>query len=213
MLIKFTIDESTLHPGVKIEDGIATKETNGGWVTLKTTKSLSPSNCQWAVKIVDQGEGGDASGLMIGLLPKSALTGSTDSYGSRKDGSMGYGTKLASKYISEMGGWCMSRAGTRYGAWESKELTFGTGSQVNVQALDAAFHTHLAFSLFVLVMTNAHPFAEPAAIHASTVDLTLNTMTIMCGPDKVVGSIPNLCDQEVYPAFSLYYLNQKATFV
>eukprot|EP01012_Entosiphon_sulcatum_P022284 TRINITY_DN27217_c0_g1_i1.p1 TRINITY_DN27217_c0_g1~~TRINITY_DN27217_c0_g1_i1.p1 ORF type:complete len:165 (+),score=25.72 TRINITY_DN27217_c0_g1_i1:76-570(+) len=164
MLIPLQIDTALTHPGVRVEEGTATKETNGGWVTLRATKSLSPGNRQWGVKIIDQGEGADGSGLMLGLLPNTV--GSSNS--------LSFGTK----YISELGGWCFSRAGQVYGVWKSDKLSFGTGSVVEFDA-----------------------------------DFTTNTITITNGREKAIGHIPNLRDMEVFPAFSLYYLNQKVTFV
>eukprot|EP00906_Rhabdomonas_costata_P039079 RCo055307 len=163
MLIPFQIDSSVVHPGVRVEDGIATKETNGGWVTLRATKTLSPANHQWGIKIVDQGEGADGSGLMLGLLPH--FVGNS---------SLGFGTK----YISEMGGWCISRAGQTYGSWKCEKITFGTGSVVEIDC-----------------------------------DFASNTVTLTNGRERAVGHIPGLRDVEVYPAFSLYYLNQRAVFV
>ena len=164
VLIPFQIDTSLVHPGVRTEDGIATKETNGGWVTLRATKSLSPGNHQWGIKIIDQGEGADGSGLMVGLLPNFVGSSNTLSYGT--------------KYISELGGWCFSRAGQTYGNWKCEKLPFGTGAVVEFDA-----------------------------------DFSTNTITITNGREKAVGHIPALRDVETFPAFSLYYLNQKVTFV
>jgi hypothetical protein len=124
MLIPFQVDASLVHPGVRLEDGVAVKETNGGWVTLRATKSLSTGNHQWGVKIVDQGEGTDGSGLMLGLLPALPGGASPAAYGA--------------KYISELGGWCFSRAGQTYGNWKCDRLPFGTGAVVEFAADVAA---------------------------------------------------------------------------
>eukprot|EP01006_Ploeotia_vitrea_P061918 TRINITY_DN79584_c0_g1_i1.p1 TRINITY_DN79584_c0_g1~~TRINITY_DN79584_c0_g1_i1.p1 ORF type:complete len:164 (+),score=3.18 TRINITY_DN79584_c0_g1_i1:34-525(+) len=162
VLIPFQIDSQLAHPGVRIEDGVATKETNGGWVTLRATKCLSPVNHQWGVKILDQGEGTDGSGLMLGLLP--TINSNVVSYGT--------------KYISELGGWCFSRAGTPYGNWKIDPFPFGSGSVVE---FDADFET--------------------------------NTVTVTSGREKAIGHIQSLRDIDIYPAFSVYYLNQKVAFV
>eukprot|EP00760_Papus_ankaliazontas_P028066 PhM_4_TR350/c0_g1_i1/m.71514 len=126
VLDTFSFDTSTPHSGVRIDDdGIATKEFNGGWVTLRSTRPLSMSatattptgvGCrQWGVKIVDHGESPDASGLMLGLLPRLSPTTAQH---------------MSSKYISELGGWCLSRAGEFYGSWKCERITFGTGAVV-----------------------------------------------------------------------------------
>ena len=163
-LIPFTIDTSTPHPGVRIEDEVVIKDTNGGWVTLRSSKALSPGNHQWGVKVVDQGDGADGSGLMIGLLPRLQPPATTSC--------------LGSKYLSEVGGWCFSRAGQIYGNWKCERLGFSTGSVVELE-----------------------------------VDFSSDTVSITCGRDKVVGHIRGIKDAEVYPAVSLYYINQKVMFV
>ena len=164
-LTVFEVDRSSPHPGVAIgDDGIASRDTNGGWVTLRATQPLSPSCTQFAVKIVDQGEGPDGSGLMIGLLPRLQLHNAP---------------MLGSKYISELGGWCLSRAGECYGSWKCEPLPYGTGSVIEFD-----------------------------------VDAKAKEVTIVCGRDVAVEHIPGLGDiDEVYPAISLYYMNQKVCFV
>ena len=47
---------------------------------------------------------------------------------------------LGTKYISELGGWCLSRAGDSYGTWKCDRLPFGAGSVVEFE-LDAAAKT------------------------------------------------------------------------
>jgi len=160
----FELDSTTLHPGVVIDsDGVATRDTNGGWVTLRATQPLTPQCHQWAVKILDHGEGADGSGLMLGLMPKVHP---------HNAGS------LASKYISELGGWCISRAGECYGSWKCERLSFSTGCVVE-------------FDL----------------------DFSTKQLHIVCGKDHAIGHIPQLTDDELYPAVSLYYMNQKVCFV
>ena len=164
VLCVFEFDLATPHPGIRIDGDVASRETNGGWVTLRATHPLSPSNHQWGVKIIDQGGSSDASGLMLGMLPKLS---------SAAIASMG------TKYISELGGWCMSRAGESYGSWKCDKLPYGTS---NVIEFD--------------------------------VDLATKTVHIVCGKEKAVGHIASLGDaDELYPAVSMYYLNQKAAFV
>eukprot|EP00672_Neobodo_designis_P010181 CAMPEP_0174855760 /NCGR_PEP_ID=MMETSP1114-20130205/34152_1 /TAXON_ID=312471 /ORGANISM="Neobodo designis, Strain CCAP 1951/1" /LENGTH=126 /DNA_ID=CAMNT_0016090525 /DNA_START=97 /DNA_END=473 /DNA_ORIENTATION=- len=110
------MDTSAPHPGVNIApDGVATRDTNGGWVTLRATQPLTPACTHWAVRIDDQGDGSDGSGLMIGLLPRLQQHAAP---------------MLGSKYISELGGWCLSRAGESYGTWKCDPIPFGTGTVV-----------------------------------------------------------------------------------
>lgn len=160
----FEIDVSTPHPGVAFEGTIAQRDTNGGWVTLRAKEPLTPINHQWGVRIFDHGESNDGSGLMLGLLPQLS---------SQMVRAMG------NKYISELGGWCISRSGDRYGEWKCDCIPFGTGCVVEFD-FDAAS----------------------------------GNLYIVCGKRFVSGHIPSLTDADiVYPAFSLYYLNQKVAFV
>eukprot|EP01062_Namystynia_karyoxenos_P059609 TRINITY_DN51042_c0_g1_i1.p1 TRINITY_DN51042_c0_g1~~TRINITY_DN51042_c0_g1_i1.p1 ORF type:complete len:165 (+),score=61.89 TRINITY_DN51042_c0_g1_i1:74-568(+) len=162
-LVTFQIDGNSPHPGVRIEDDMAIKDTNGGWVTLRSTKALSPGNHQWALKIHDHGDHSDGSGIMIGMLPKLSPSAVAS---------------LGSKYISELGGWCISRAGQVYGPWKMDRITFSTGSVVEWD-----------------------------------VDVSREMVTLTCGKDRTCGYVSGLRDAELYPAFSLYYLNQKVSFV
>lgn len=161
----FELDTTTPHPGIIIADGLlASRETNGGWVTLRATQPLTPENRQWAVRIVDQGEGNDGSGLMVGLLPRL---------------SPGNVTNMGSKYVSELGGWCLSRAGESYGSWKCEKMVFNSGSVIEFE-----------------------------------LDATNKTLHVVCGKERGTGHIPALSEtEEVYPAFSMYYLNQKVMFV
>ena len=160
----FELDPTTPRPGIVIKDGLAARETNGGWVTLKSTTPITKTNRQWAIKIVDHGEGNDGSGLMVGILPKTPPD---------------IAPNLGSKYISELGGWCFSRAGESYGSWKCDRVPFGTGSVIE-------------FDL----------------------DLPSKTLSIVCGKERGTGYFPYLAEgAELYPAISMYYLNQKVMFV
>jgi hypothetical protein len=164
-LVPFSVDTTTLHPGVIVGDnGVISRETNGGWVTLRTTAPLSVDRRQWGIKILDQGEGNDGSGLMVGLLPRVPA---------QQVSSMG------SKYISELGGWCISRAGESYGAWKCDRMPFATGSVLEFD-----------------------------------IDVGSKTLYVVCGKERAVAHLPGLTEDEpVYPAVSMYYLNQKVIFV
>ncbi|RNF10009.1 putative ubiquitin-protein ligase [Trypanosoma conorhini] len=158
------IDGSTPHPGVVIDGSIACRETNGGWVTLRSKSPLCGNERQWAMKVIDQGEGTDGSGLMMGLLP---------SLSSQQESSM------SNKYISELGGWCLSRAGDSYGSWKCDKMPFSTGCVVEFDW-----------------------------------DAVTRTLYMVSGKRKAIGHIPNVSETDVlYPAFSMYYLNQKLSFV
>ena len=161
----FEIDRTSMHPGVIISsDGVATRDTNGGWVTLRSSEPLTSQCHHWAVKIIDHGEGADGSGLMVGLLPKPASHTQH---------------MLGSKYISELGGWCLSRAGECYGPWKCDRLPFSSGCVIEFD-----------------------------------VDVSAKSLNIVCGKEVAVGHIPGLSDtEELYPAISLYYMNQKVCFV
>lgn len=160
----FDIDGTTPHPGIIIDGLVAARETNGGWVTLRSTVPLTSDNHQWALKVIDQGEGNDGSGLMMGLLPKLSPSNAAS---------------MGTKYISELGGWCFSRAGESYGQWKCEKMPFVSGSVVE-------------FDL----------------------DIASKTLYIVSGRERAVGHIPLLIEtEEYYPAFSMYYLNQRMTFV
>lgn len=163
-LTMFELDTSTPRPGVSVNGSLATRETNGGWVTLRSSVPLSRDNRQWGLRILDHGEGNDGSGLMVGLLPKLPPASIAN---------------MGSRYVSELGGWCISRAGESYGSWRCDRIPFQTGQVIEFE-LD---------------------FAE-------------RCLYVTCGKDKAVGHIPTLTEnEEVYPAFSMYYLNQKVCFV
>jgi hypothetical protein len=165
VLTVFEMDTVPPHPGVTVSpDGVAARDTNGGWVTLRSTQPLSQACTQWGIRIVDQGETNDGSGLMIGLLPRLQPTAAP---------------MLGSKYISELGGWCLSRAGECYGSWKCEAMPFGTNSVVEFD-----------------------------------VDFSAKTVTIVCGRETATGHIPALLEaDDVYPAVSMYYMNQKVCFV
>ncbi|CAD2216364.1 hypothetical protein AGDE_00776 [Angomonas deanei] len=160
----FEMDTQCPHPGVSLYDTVAQRETNGGWVTVRSKSPLTEDNHQWAVHIVDQGEGTDGSGLMVGMLPElssSALNG------------------MGSRYISELGGWCISRAGDTYGSWRCERVEFSSGCVLEFDW-----------------------------------DAQSGTLYIVCGRRKVTAHIPSLSPKDLlYPAVSMYYLNQKVVFV
>ena len=178
----FEFDRATPHAGVDIDDtGVATRDTNGGWITLRASEPLSslassggappPSTApflpqRFAIRILDQGEGNDTSGLMIGVLPKIVTPAAS--------------AMMASKYIAELGGWCLSRAGESYGTWKCDRLAFGTGQVVEFE-----------------------------------VDFVTRAVTVSCGKDIVTGQLPATLPEgdDLYPAVSLYYINQKVVFV
>ncbi|CAJ1011208.1 hypothetical protein Q4I28_006521 [Leishmania naiffi] len=158
------IDPATPHPGVTIDGTTAQRETNGGWVTLRSKTPLSTTNHQWAIRILDQGEGADGSGLMIGLLPQLSAQMASATGG---------------KYISELGGWCISRAGDTYGAWKCDRFPYSTDCVVEFDW-----------------------------------DAATGTVYMVSGNKKGTGHIPGLKESDVlYPAVSMYYLNQKVAFV
>lgn len=160
----FDFDATTPHPGVVMDaDNVATRDTNGGWVTLRSSVPLSPQCHHWAIKILDHGEGADGSGLMVGVMPKLAPQAAS---------------MMGSKYVSELGGWCISRAGECYGPWKCERLAFSSGCVVEFE-----------------------------------LDVASKALRIVCGKDVAVGHIPSLAEaEELYPAVSMYYANQKVCF-
>ena len=110
----FLIDPSTPHSDVVVAESSALKPSVG-WVTLQVTEGIRRGIHEWAVKIEHQGESNDESGLMLGIVPKNFSKYDT--------------------FISQGGGWCISRAGKFYGHWRRTDtgggaLTFGTGDRV-----------------------------------------------------------------------------------
>ncbi|CAD2219660.1 hypothetical protein AGDE_05922 [Angomonas deanei] len=110
----FLIDASTPHGDVMITESSAMKPSVG-WVTLPVTEGIRQGVHEWCITIVNQGETTDGSGLMIGLIPKNF---------SKYD-----------SFISQGGGWCISRAGKFYGHWKRRDsststISFGTGDRV-----------------------------------------------------------------------------------
>lgn len=171
---RFAFDVTTPHPGVTIDDEcIVTKDTNGGWVTVKSSTPLSPGNMNWSFKILDQGEGSDGSGLMLGFMaaPLSSYSDWLSSFGR--------------KYIYELGGWCLSRSGILYGSYARDRLPFGTGSVVE-------------FSV------------DPAA---STIELRISGGPYWPDTYSLVAAAPGVPAVELYPAVSLFYMDQRVAFV
>ena len=104
-----SFDTMTPHPGIKLENNRATCQTNGNWVTLRSMTALNrystSTDCTWGVHIIETGESEDLTGIMVGLLPRKINL-----------------SDMKSKYIAEMGGWCISRAGESYGTFQLDEL-------------------------------------------------------------------------------------------
>lgn len=158
----FLVDSSTPHGDVVISESSVLKPSLG-WVTCFVTEPLRKGVHEWCVKIDHQGETSDGSGLMLGIVPK-------------------HYTKFDS-FISQGGGWCLSRAGKLYGNWRRVDnhtsvgsLTFATGDRV----------------VFLLDMDAAR-------------------MTVRVGDKSMVGDIGGL-SSEVYPAVSLHYRHQHVRF-
>jgi hypothetical protein len=122
------IDSTTPHAGIVVTGNTLTRDQTSGWVTLRSTTPLSPQCRTFAVRIVDVGQSSDGSGLMIGLLPR--LPSSAVAL-------------LGTKYVSELGGWCLSRAGDCYGTWKCDRIPFGTGSVVEFEVDFAAKTVHV----------------------------------------------------------------------
>ena len=158
----FLIDATTPHGDVLINENRAIKPATG-WVTVHATEPISSGTHEWSIKIENQGETSDGSGLMLGVAPRSFC---------RYD-----------SFISQGGGWCLSRAGKFYGQWKRVEgvgsstpLVFGTGDTV-------------VFEL----------------------DTETARLTVTVGDRFVVGEIAKLTP-EVFPAASLHYRQQHIYF-
>ncbi|RNF12537.1 putative ubiquitin-protein ligase [Trypanosoma rangeli] len=109
----FLLDTTTPRGDVIITEASAMKPGNG-WITLQVTEGIRRGVHEWCVKIEHQGETTDGSGLMLGIVPKSFAK-----YDS---------------FISQGGGWCLSRAGKFYGHWRRQDnnlsVVFGAGDRV-----------------------------------------------------------------------------------
>ncbi|CCW66746.1 unnamed protein product [Phytomonas sp. Hart1] len=110
----FLIDTTTPRGDVVITEDSAMKSVNS-WVTFKVTEGIQRGLHEWSVYIENQGETSDGSGLMLGIIPQNF-----NKYDS---------------FISQGGGWCLSRAGKFYGNWRRQDsnvptLTYGTGDHV-----------------------------------------------------------------------------------
>eukprot|EP00754_Rhynchopus_humris_P051646 Rhum_TRINITY_DN9658_c1_g1::Rhum_TRINITY_DN9658_c1_g1_i1::g.34578::m.34578 len=158
----FLIDATTPHGDVLVNENRAIKPATG-WVTVHALEPITQGVHEWSIKIENQGETSDGSGLMLGVVPKSFC---------RYD-----------SFISQGGGWCLSRAGKFYGQWKRVEgvgsanpLVFCTGDTV----------------LFELDMEAAR-------------------LTVTVGDRFVVGEVSKLTP-EVFPAVSLHYRQQHVYF-
>ena len=159
----FIIDTSTPHGDVIINENCAIKPAVG-WVTVHATEPIASGVHEWSIKIESQGETSDGSGLMLGIVPKNF---------NRYD-----------SFISQGGGWCISRAGKFYGNWKRVDtntssgisLVFGTGDVV----------------VFELDTESAR-------------------LTVSVGDRYVIGELSNL-NTDVYPAISLHYKLQHVCF-
>ncbi|CAJ1041121.1 putative SPRY domain/HECT-domain (ubiquitin-transferase) [Leishmania shawi] len=110
----YLIDSSTPHSDTVIAESSALKPSVG-WVTLQVTEGIRRGIHEWGIKIEHHGESNDGSGLMLGIVPKNFTKYDT--------------------FISQGGGWCLSRAGKFYGHWRRTDtgggvLTFGTGDRI-----------------------------------------------------------------------------------
>ncbi|KAG8348662.1 putative ubiquitin-transferase [Trypanosoma vivax] len=109
----FLFDTTTPRGDVIITEASAMKPGNG-WITLHVTEGIRRGVHEWGIKVEHQGETTDGSGLMLGIVPKNF---------SKYD-----------SFISQGGGWCLSRAGKFYGHWRRQEtsasIAFGTGDRV-----------------------------------------------------------------------------------
>ena len=125
----YDVDDSTPHTGVTITSGnTLTRDQSAGWVTLRATRPLTSASRTFAVRVLDVGQSSDGSGFMVGLLPRLPTAAVA---------------LLGTKYISELGGWCLSRAGDSYGAWKCDRLPFGAGSVVEFEVDMAAKTVHV----------------------------------------------------------------------
>lgn len=124
----FTIDNTTPHAGIIVESNTLTREQTTGWVTLRATRPLTTTNRTFAVRIIDVGQSSDGSGLMLGLLPRLPTAAVA---------------LLGTKYISELGGWCLSRAGDCYGTWKCDRIPFTAGSVVEFEVDFATKTVHV----------------------------------------------------------------------
>eukprot|EP00796_Vickermania_ingenoplastis_P004217 gene4217-3049_t len=162
-LKNFLINPSTPRGDVTLTE-FSARKSRLGWVTLPAMEGISRGIHEWCIKIEHQGDSTDASGLMVGIVPTTF-------------------TKFIDSYISQGGGWCLSRAGKFYGDWvpvdsrkNSSKISFGTGDSVIL-----------------------------------TLDYEAASMTIRVDKNVVVREINNL-SPEVFPAISLHYAGQHVRF-
>eukprot|EP00659_Diplonema_papillatum_P009585 gene9585-14877_t len=114
-----SIDATTPHGDLLINENRVIKPATG-WVTVHAVEPITSGVHEWSIKIENQGETSDGSGLMLGIVPKGFC---------RYD-----------SFISQGSGWCLSRAGKFYGQWKRVEgvgttaaFVFGTGDTVKFE--------------------------------------------------------------------------------
>lgn len=162
-LKNFLFDTTTPHGDVVLTESSAMKP-GVGWITLHATEGIRHGIHEWCIKIENQGETTDGSGLMLGIVPNNY---------SRYD-----------TFISQGGGWCLSRAGKFYGQWRRLNSSNGTNNSVTFGKDDRV--------ILLLDYDNAR-------------------LTIRVGANVVVGEVSNLAP-EVFPAVSLHYKQQQVRF-
>src|SRR5689334_11347186 len=94
----FLIDGTTPRQDVEILHFNTARNMRVGWITLHSVNSIGRSGVyEWAIRIDAEGDNPDGSGLMLGIVPVPFA---------RYD-----------SFVSQGGGWCISRAGKFYGNW------------------------------------------------------------------------------------------------
>eukprot|EP00760_Papus_ankaliazontas_P037789 PhM_4_TR8751/c0_g1_i1/m.93472 len=157
----FFFDITTPHNNAIVSD-MSVVKPDVNWVTVHATECMRAGVHEWSVRIENQGETTDGSGLMLGLVPKAF---------SRYD-----------SFISQGGGWSLSRAGKLYGHWRRVDsnpiaaLSFGTGDVVYFE-----------------------------------LDFDSSRLTVRVGDRSIVGELAGLSG-EVYAAVSLHYRHQHVAF-
>lgn len=163
-LKNFLFDTTTPHGDVILTESGAFKPAQG-WITLQATEGIRGGIHEWCIKIESQGETTDGSGMMLGIVPSSYCRYDT--------------------FISQGGGWCLSRAGKFYGQW--RKLNLRNGSTNNT----------ISFG------TNDRVILQ--------LDYDAARLSVRVGSNMIVGEISNLAP-EVFPAVSLHYKRQQVRF-
>lgn len=162
-LKNFVFDTTTPHGDVVLTESSAMKP-GVGWITLHATEGIRHGIHEWCIKIENQGETTDGSGLMLGIVPSNYCRYDT--------------------FISQGGGWCLSRAGKFYGQWRRLNLVNDATNTVVFSKDDRV--------ILLLDYDNAR-------------------LSVRVGSNVVVGEISNLAP-EVFPAVSLHYKTQQVRF-